>query len=459
MAEENQNNKNTKSDDEYSLDWLFDDHEEEEDIKAKKQEAEDIFWKHWGNDSASSAATTSTAKKSPADEEFDWFLGQKQPAKPDQETTTTEGQPMVVDKSQSNTYSDNTGNSNPPSSQNGIKVATAKVPASSVNSNLGDKSQHKQQQTKKNDPINLPNDQASQSDGSGINTTNDNINSSSGSGNLRSSYSRSIIILCLLITLLSLGAAGYAGYTLLATSKTCYNSKIVLAQTYIGQPLLVNIDDQKRAAAILEQGYTDGRISHLLYTMLKPGDMFVDVGAGYGYQSLYASRIVGVNGKVYSIEPDKYTASMLGASMRLNGINNVFVYNSIIYSEVKDGETNNAETNNLNNNNPSPLTTLDLLLPQLNSVSLIYINTNGNINQVIFGAKRVIIQSPNIKIVVNITKESFSVYNAAAAFTQLANLGFKFWIVNQNDSNLRPVNSLSEIEQLEESSVLIAREI
>ncbi len=44
------------------------------------------------------------------------------------------------------------------------------------------------------------------------------------------------------------------------------------------------------------------RLSKYLTKALQPGNVFIDVGAHYGYYSLLASALVGNNGKVYSIE-------------------------------------------------------------------------------------------------------------------------------------------------------------
>ena len=449
MADENQNNPNTKSDEEYSLDWLFDEQEEEEDVKAKKQEAEDIFWKHWGNDSpVSSVASSTTEKSTSSEDEFDWFLGQQQPA-PQPNQTPASSQPSVanVSNSQPNSQSTNTTpTSNKPTAQ-GIKVATAKIPASSVNGSKSTVNMQQQSEKVGNSANSIQNnqiDQLAQHRDTIVLENNNNSPKTTGASN-------KIIATCITIALLSLGIAVYIGYQLFISNKTCYHSKVVLAQTHIGQSLLVNIEDKKRGQDLLNKGYINGRISYLLYTILKPGETFVDVGAGYGYYSLYASRIVGPNGMVYSIEGDKYAASMLSASMRLNNIGNVAVYNNTLYNRIVNEPIPNGYNSELQ------ITSLDAILPDLHSVSLMHVNTGGNEAQVILGAKSIIMQSPNIRIITNMTKESFVNSNAATAFSQIANLGFKFWIINENDNNLKPVNNLSEIQELDECSVLIAR--
>lgn len=49
----------------------------------------------------------------------------------------------------------------------------------------------------------------------------------------------------------------------------------------------------------------DAEIERLLARVLRPGDVFVDVGAHFGYFSLLAAAAVGAEGLVLSIEPDQ----------------------------------------------------------------------------------------------------------------------------------------------------------
>jgi FkbM family methyltransferase len=54
--------------------------------------------------------------------------------------------------------------------------------------------------------------------------------------------------------------------------------------------------------------------------LLRPGSTFVDVGANWGYFSLFAAAIVGPEGRVLSLEPDPRLFRMLTANLALNEI-------------------------------------------------------------------------------------------------------------------------------------------
>jgi hypothetical protein len=53
------------------------------------------------------------------------------------------------------------------------------------------------------------------------------------------------------------------------------------------------------------------RLSKFLTRHLKPGEIFIDVGAHHGYYSLLASSLVGEDGKVHSIEASQHSFNLL----------------------------------------------------------------------------------------------------------------------------------------------------
>ena len=89
--------------------------------------------------------------------------------------------------------------------------------------------------------------------------------------------------------------------------------------------------------------YFDSVLSRLVYcdrfewrelqfleAYLKPGDVFVDVGANIGLYSLVASRIVGNKGWVFAFEPCAKTSQRLAENLELNGLKNVRCYQAAL---------------------------------------------------------------------------------------------------------------------------------
>lgn len=65
----------------------------------------------------------------------------------------------------------------------------------------------------------------------------------------------------------------------------------------------------------------------LFSTILKQGDVIIDVGANSGLYSIFYSKLVGEEGKVHAFEPDSVTFSLLNENLKLNNCNNVVTYN------------------------------------------------------------------------------------------------------------------------------------
>jgi FkbM family methyltransferase len=71
--------------------------------------------------------------------------------------------------------------------------------------------------------------------------------------------------------------------------------------------------------------YHEFDVSNFVHSVLKPGDVFVDVGAYAGSYTLAAAEIVGPKGKVVSIEPNPETLAYLKDNVSLNNLENVTV--------------------------------------------------------------------------------------------------------------------------------------
>ena len=70
-------------------------------------------------------------------------------------------------------------------------------------------------------------------------------------------------------------------------------------------------------------GEWEPRETALIADLLKPGDVFIDVGANIGYFTVLASRLVGATGKVIAIEANPRTFKRLEANVALNRCANV----------------------------------------------------------------------------------------------------------------------------------------
>ncbi len=79
-------------------------------------------------------------------------------------------------------------------------------------------------------------------------------------------------------------------------------------------------DDLYHALPMQEPG-----VEKVVRSILNPGSVFVDAGANIGFYSILASRLVGSNGQVISIEMMPDTAAILRANIESNKAKNIHV--------------------------------------------------------------------------------------------------------------------------------------
>ena len=82
---------------------------------------------------------------------------------------------------------------------------------------------------------------------------------------------------------------------------------------------------------------------HFLNTFLRPGDVFVDVGANIGLFTLIAAYLVGANGRVYSFEPTLEIYQRLNENIRANGFGNVHSYQWALSDTESEGSLFKSE--------------------------------------------------------------------------------------------------------------------
>jgi len=70
---------------------------------------------------------------------------------------------------------------------------------------------------------------------------------------------------------------------------------------------------------------------------LKPGDVYVDVGANIGYYTLVAARRVGATGKVFAYEPDADNYALLQTNVVLNQLPQVNTFACGLCNQNREG--------------------------------------------------------------------------------------------------------------------------
>jgi FkbM family methyltransferase len=105
------------------------------------------------------------------------------------------------------------------------------------------------------------------------------------------------------------------------------------AQTYFGATIECDLSDLLQRC-IYHFGVWEPHISALIESRLRAGDIFCDVGANIGYDSLLGSSVVGPTGKVIAIEASPTIYGRLLNNLRLNRVANVETVQVAITTEL-----------------------------------------------------------------------------------------------------------------------------
>lgn len=283
----------------------------------------------------------------------------------------------------------------------------------------------------------------------------------------------------LYLSVLSLLVAGGIFYYIkFGSQSACHGSHVVMRNVYSGDKILLDIDEiSEGGKEVIEQGYVDAHISNLMYSLIKPGEKVIDVGAGFGYYTLYLARIVGGQGKVYSFEARKSVFELLDSSIQINRFHNVQTFNKVLFSsntrvllDTHDSQKRSKfgvaniilEQENIYTNYDGAeiveSSTLDSILKGVSDVSMLHINAHGSELSIILGARHLISLSPRIKIVTSWSKHQMAKYvNIQNVVAQMLDNGFNFWLIKPSSGKLVPLTSIDNIMQVERGRILIAK--
>jgi FkbM family methyltransferase len=111
--------------------------------------------------------------------------------------------------------------------------------------------------------------------------------------------------------------------------------EVIEVKTDLG-PILLQRDADLVTPYVLEH-YTYARdVSDLLRRALRPGMTFVDAGANIGWFSVLASKLVGPEGRVFSVEPDEFNVRVLKANLIRHQATNATILPIAAWSERTD---------------------------------------------------------------------------------------------------------------------------
>lgn len=89
--------------------------------------------------------------------------------------------------------------------------------------------------------------------------------------------------------------------------------KLDLAIDGLSRPVSIQVHDREDrvSAELINSGIWEAFETRLFINRLKPGSVFVDVGANIGYYTVIAAELVGETGRIYAFEPERENFKLL----------------------------------------------------------------------------------------------------------------------------------------------------
>lgn len=219
----------------------------------------------------------------------------------------------------------------------------------------------------------------------------------------------------------------------------------ILCRTYFGKRMRVCPSDfvENRICFF---GIWEPNITALFCAFLQPGDVVIDIGANIGYYTLLASHLVGMKGKVYTVEPSPSIRVRLEENLQLNSISNVTVLPYAAWHE-SGRATLHIAPKNRGASTLCPLTDAiaeesvdlvrldDILLPQdYSRIRIIKLDIEGAETHALQGLTRLFVQNQQLAIICEVTPSSLMKLGSSAEllFKLLQSYGFRPYLINND---------------------------
>lgn len=214
------------------------------------------------------------------------------------------------------------------------------------------------------------------------------------------------------------------------------------AQTYFGATLVCDLSDSLQRF-IYNFGVWEPHVSALIESRLRPGDIFCDVGANIGYDSLLGSSVVGPTGKVIAIEASPMIYGLLLNNLRLNHVINVETVQIAITAELGEipiyrGYDFNVGTASIIESRGHGLEAMVRGLPLLDALSAEDCKHLRLVKIDVEGAELPILRqladsigeySPELEVIVEVTPDATTNAGLQDVFDHFRTLGFSAWAV------------------------------
>lgn len=182
-----------------------------------------------------------------------------------------------------------------------------------------------------------------------------------------------------------------------------------------------------------------------LQAYLKPGDVYVDVGANIGALTLTAASVVGDNGKVYAFEAHPRVFSYLKKNVELNMFSNIRCYNCTIgrssgVVSFSDRRSDDQNSILVNGKLQVPIYCLDEIIEKdINKIHLLKVDVEGYEGDVFSGSGDLLKRTDCVYFEINESCYANSDRSISDVLQYLRQAGFNIYQQREQDFDLEVV--------------------
>jgi FkbM family methyltransferase len=222
-------------------------------------------------------------------------------------------------------------------------------------------------------------------------------------------------------------------------------------------------------------------ITDLFWNSIRSDTVFVDVGANIGYFTCLAGARIhaGGEGTVIAVEPNPRCYELIERNLLINwsmcpislhkaalGAESGEVWLTSPLNRAANAHVSKEHGNvDVSSSFRVPMTTLDAIVPEDRQVDILKVDVEGYEASVFMGARRVIARSPNIKIIMEWSRDQMhdAGVSPGAMYDLIATLGLaprklptSRSLLDVTDEN-SPLLSLDELDRLSYSNILLTK--
>jgi FkbM family methyltransferase len=232
--------------------------------------------------------------------------------------------------------------------------------------------------------------------------------------------------------------------------------------------VLSPVEDPAVLVGMIEcHGLLEPGTTAVLQTLLRPGDVMVDVGSHIGTLALPAARTVGASGRVIALEPSPRLADLLRRTMAMNHISWVDLHECAAGEadavaqfglSARTGHSSLFPTDDTVQTIEVTVRPLDALIPPGTPVSVVKVDAEGAELLVWRGMQRILADNPAVAVLLEFGPEHLIRVGMSITdwFAEVTMHGHTPWEIDEQTGQVRPLRTTG-LEEVYSFNVLLLR--